>query len=129
MAKYVVGARDLQRRLEKLPRLTQGVIVRRALRAAAKRVMEAEKAATPVVTGVMKGQLRVRAMKRSRVRIGYTARSVVKPGQRYYASFVNYGANGRPERRFWDKAVDSVAGSVLDDVVDALRRELAKLGV
>lgn len=70
----LTGDKELQKNLKKLTFALQKKITRKALRAAAKPVLAAAKAAVPTVTGkrtqIIKRKLKIKALKRSRRSIG-----------------------------------------------------------
>lgn len=129
MATYMAGMKELYDRLQKLSTVDQRKIVRRRLREAAQFMMVQERTASPIVTGTLVSQYRVKAIKRTRRGIGYHVRLIPKVGQRWYASFVNYGWTGRPVGpRFIDKAVEANAKDALEIVVEGMKEELNALG-
>ena len=90
----LTGADELRRNLATLePRVAKKVI-RRALRAGSKIILDRAKATSPVLTGALRNSLRVRAM--TRMRKSVLGMKVVTgkgffTGETFYGAFVEFG--------------------------------------
>lgn len=116
------GDERLVRDFEALPGKIQKKIGRKVLRAGAKIVADKAKILAPVDTGALRRSIKVRAMKRSRTRIGYIAFSNVR-----YAFAVEYGRprKGVPGNPFMTVASDTsknrvfkVMGKLTGDLIE-----------
>lgn len=101
----IFGDKKLTRKFTQFERKFQRDFVRKGLRAAGKVIEREWKAQTPVDTGHYKRGLKVRAMKRSRTRIGYM---VISPTRRelgipddaefYYPAVIEFGGQTKDGR-------------------------------
>lgn len=89
------GDRQLLAKLDRLSKKDSRAVVRKAARKAAKPVMQQARANAPVKTGALKKSIKVRAIKRSRTRIGVristTGLESVFQGKQFYGAFQEYG--------------------------------------
>ena len=87
------GAKELDRKLQRLPAKAEKKVWRQGLRAGAKVVQSAVKARSPRRSGRMASSVKVRAMKRSRNRIGILVQSGKGffKGDDFYAGFQELG--------------------------------------
>jgi HK97 gp10 family phage protein len=98
MAFYVVeGAAELERRLSDLDKKVARRVIRQALRAGANTVLPVARAETPVRTGKLRKNVKVRTLKRNKpgtyaisVTSGATADNMYT-GEAYYGAFVHFG--------------------------------------
>src|SRR5581483_10818933 len=84
----IKGFKELLTKLDQFPKKTLANAIRKGSRLGAKVVLSAAKALAPVKTGTLKRGLKVRAMKRSRKRIGAEVQFKTDP---FYGGFVEYG--------------------------------------
>lgn len=138
----LIGDKALIRDFKKLEGVTQRKTFRKAVRESFKPVLRAAKANAPVLTGLMRQKIRLRAIKRSRSRIGVqvlTGRrsdmipkvltpsalaKITSRGDVYYPAIVEYGSKKRNIKAnpFIRRAFDSNAGIVLGRLRLRLRR-------
>lgn len=109
----VLGDRALERKLSRLKAATQKKIVRKALRAAAKPIRDDAKANAPVDEGDLRKNIKVRAMRRSRVRLGVIVRTgtrdemgIPADSNWYYPAIVEYGYDDVPANPYLRNALD-----------------------
>ena len=128
-----LGDARLQRKLHSLGNKIEKKIVRRALRTAAKVVLQAAKARVPVDTGALKKGLKVRATKRSRTIIGVHIRTPTRaelgihpddPG--YYPAVIEYGAEGHAAQPFLRPAMDEARDKARQVIADSIRAGIAE---
>jgi HK97 gp10 family phage protein len=96
------GAKALERQLKALPDKVERQILRQAVTAAAKPVLEEAKAQAPVKSGALRTSLKVRAGKR---RKGSVGRQVVTKdgffkGEQFYGAFIELGTKFIEAREF-----------------------------
>lgn len=125
----VTGVEDIDRKLADLEGAIAKKIFRKAIREAARPMLQQVKANAPVGSGELKKSIKLRAIKRSRVsfgmRIGTDAGDY--QGKQYYAPMVElghkHGKRGLPNRKqipgrhFIRKAFKDTAQSVKDDAL------------
>ena len=89
------GDKELLKRIEDAPLKMQRALFRGPLKTAAKILLERIKAEVPKGAGDLARSLKVRAIKRSRVRVGYIVRTgkedAVFSGATFYGAFVELG--------------------------------------
>ena len=109
VALRVVGLADLQETLTRLEKKTSSKIVRQAIRAGAKTILDETKLHTPVDTGLMLRRMTVRAMKRKRGRTGYRlmfknvnrlSGKTKAGGRTFYPAAVEYGTKHQAAQPF-----------------------------
>jgi HK97 gp10 family phage protein len=100
----IKGDRELIRKFNRLADKEAKKVIRIAYRAAAKPIFNEVKRKCPVVSGKLKGTLKLRAMARSRVRIGMEiiAGSPAAP----YIGHVELGTSHNPPNPFMRGTVD-----------------------
>ena len=89
----VRGAKDIERRLKQIvPRLRKQVLTK-AARVAMRPIMQAAKSRAPRLTGQLKKAIRMRAMKKSRVRVGIYVAGAEQwfQGDQFYLAFQEFG--------------------------------------
>jgi HK97 gp10 family phage protein len=89
----IQGGSKLKSVLDELPKKIQNKILRTAMRNAAKVIAEETKAQAPVLSGVTRAAVKVRAAKRRKGSIGFTVQvgQGSYKGKTFYASFVEFG--------------------------------------
>lgn len=136
----ILGDKKLQRKLKGLTPALQKKALRKALRAGAKIVAATARQMAPKRTGAVKRSIKVKAMKRSRGRLGV---QVVTGegwfiGPEFYAAFVELGHHiGRrglggqrthvPGSGFLRKAARQQRGAALGAIRDELARAVTEL--
>lgn len=89
----ITGAKELQRKLDALPRKTASKIERKGLRNAAKIVLAEAKRQVPVDTGFLRSKIKVRVGKRRKDRISINVQVGAGDfkGKSFYGGPVHYG--------------------------------------
>lgn len=99
----VLGDSILKEKLKGLTDSEAKNVIQRACRDAMKVVQKAAKAAAPKKTGALRRSIRVRAIKRSRVRIGArvttSASDNMYTGKTFYGAFQEYGWTWKPRKK------------------------------
>lgn len=117
----VLGDRALERQLEALTRRLQRKLTRQALKPAMRIVERRSKQLVPVKTGLLKKNIKVRPMKRSRSRMGYlvTSGGMTRKGKMtdftgaaYYGGFVEFGTVKMKGRSFLKRAAEQEEANV-----------------
>jgi len=126
----LTGDKELQRLLESLPTKVANKLARTALRKAGKMVLESARAKVPEDSGALKKGLKVKALKRSRNRMGVVvehpdrltlaklqptaekAREVYS-GSGYYPAAVEYGAPHAPAQPHLRPALEDKKSEVI----------------
>lgn len=117
----MTGDLNLQHTFRRMKAADAKAALRKGQRAAAKIIAGRIKASTPQKSGAMKRTVKVRAMKRSRVRIG--VRIEVKA---YYAGFVALGTKDIRANDFIQDAVGAVGNEAVATGNKAAAAELEK---
>ena len=99
--------------------------LRKGSRIGAKMLAARLKAAVPKETGRAQREVKVRAMKRSRVRVGATVRVWVRTGVPYY-SFRDLGTVKLEGGRYFDRTAKAGGDQALREMADAVLQELSK---
>ena len=96
----LVGMDAALRKLRTLPKKVQGKIIRPALRAAAKIGQTEARRLAPIKGGLLRKNIRVRAAKRKRGRIGVVFQNIGGDykGETYYAAFQEFGYRIGPRK-------------------------------
>jgi HK97 gp10 family phage protein len=102
----VEGAKELERQLRELPGKVEQKILRQAVTAAAKPILDDARAQAPVKSGALRASLKVRAGKR---RKGSVNRQVVTKdgffkGEQFYGAFQELGTKFIDAKEFMLKA-------------------------
>jgi len=121
MRSNIKGAEALMKKLQDLDTKMARQIARDATREAAKVIAAAAKAAAPVASGATQKAIKVRALKRSRSRIGANAMlgSGWFKGTTFYAAFQELGyqlKNGKkmPGKHWFKNAFESAKGQAAE---------------
>ncbi len=128
MPLILTGASELQRKLrDQLPKHAKAAM-RRGCRAAAKMIAAAEKAIIPEVTGQTGQSVKVRAIKRSRVRLGVRVEVQARdPQGRPYAAGPELGTH-RIQPKHWERqAVEQTGDAALNRCGEVATAALEKL--
>lgn len=137
----ISGDRRVLAKLKRLPRKVQGKVLRRAMRDGMKIVQARVKVEAPVDKGVLRRNVKVRALKRKRGRIGIEVRvkpgpetkkiSVSRKGKRksvFYPAVVQFGRKGVPPDPFMTRAFSSSGETARDrtmqSILDGINREV-----
>lgn len=139
MAIQVQGEKRLIRKLRELPRAAQNKVIRPALRKGARLFQRAIQSKAPVLTGLMRKSLNVRAMKAKKGKlgslVGYRNTELLtrksKSGARYfYPAAVEYGHGDYEGEHFMREGFDSnrpaAESLVLTEMKLGIEREAAK---
>jgi len=109
----LTGDKALQKKLNRLPKVMQKKIVRKALREGARPVLASARSKAPVRTGAMKKSLKLRARRARRGNFGVEVRTGTRaelgipendPG--YYPFSVEFGHGNVPAQPFMRPALD-----------------------
>lgn len=112
----------LIRKLKSLDAAIERKFIRKATRSGAAIVAKATKDKAPKLSGRLRKQIRVRAMKRKKGRIGYSVviSARASDADAFYGAFVELGANGKEGLGFVRKSYEET-----EDLVDGhIRTEL-----
>lgn len=141
------GDVQLKKKLQTLSRIQKRKAVRVASRQSAKPLLQRTKELAPKRTGVLKQSIKLRASRKSRVRVGvniiirkkdwqkYADKKVAKGKikassvKRYYASFVEFGLNKRhyEGRHFMKRAAEVMGRTVVKDFRRRLINEIRNI--
>ncbi len=137
----VIGVEAIDKKLRKLSGAVGKKVVRRSMRKGMKIIAAATKSEVPVDTGLTKKSVQVRALKRSRKRLGIEVRVSGKvPGliktsaagkRTFYPAVVEYGRKGVPGNPFMRRAYSANAEHArqvtLADLKQGVDEEVRKL--
>ena len=149
----VINLQRLKQKLENISRIaTRREVVRKAAREAARPLLKATQQATPVRTGLLKSSVKLRAAKKSRVRIGVNiiirkidwgkalAKGLVKgkygaggrkPPKAYrlfYGAFVEMGTKYMSARKFMKRTAQTHKKAVQADFIHRIFELIRQLG-
>jgi len=119
-----VDATALLKELNALEKKVQRKMVRTTLRNACKKIQVAAKDEAPKESGNLKRQIKVRAGKKSRVKVSMLVQLAAKPGDKYYAAFVEYGTQKMKGMNFLKEAVKKVGQKVMDEALKELKEAI-----
>jgi len=119
----ILGDKRLERQLARLAGNVQKKYMRQVLRKAAKDVKNAARKDAPVDTGGLRRGLKVRALKRSRNRIGV---KVSFEKSQFYGKFTEWGAPGKGIQKdsFLYPAIDDNRSGLITKVARLLRAKI-----
>jgi len=120
----VTGDKRLNRKLAKLKGPEGKKVIRKASRAAMKVYQFAAKQNAPSRTGTLKKQIKVRAMKRSRVKVGTMVRAT---GDGFYGNFLELGTRHIDAMNFMRMAAKDNQSRILAIYRRDLGREITAL--
>lgn len=114
------GVTEIQRALKQLEKKVASKITRQALRKGIKEVAKKVKADTPKgESGQLKKQVKVKAAKRSRNKIGVNV--VTTSPDAFYGSFVELGTSKQPAQHYQKGAFDKTADKALEIILRKLK--------
>ncbi len=130
------GIKELEAKFRKLPLRMQNKILRPSMRAGAKLVHQAAKSAVPKDTGLLRRSIILKAMKRSRTRIGFVVRTkgrehfgIDDKGKWYRPAIIEYGYVRHgityPARSYLRATVERLRPTVLRRIGADIRTKLA----
>ncbi len=122
----VTGDKELLTKLSKLRKTQAAKAIRKGSRAGSKVVQAKEKEDAPEITGALKREIKVRALKRSRRWTGTQVTMRVAGGVPY-GSFVDQGTKRMKARHFVKRAVEEAKDAAGREFVDGIASEIAKL--
>lgn len=122
----VTGDKELLDKLGKLRKTQVAKAIRKGSRAGSKIVQAKAKENVPVVSGALKREIKVRALKRSRRWTGTQVTMRVAGGVPY-GSFVDLGTKRMKARHFVERAVEEVKDAAGREFVEGIASEIAKL--
>ena len=131
----LLGIKELEAKFRRLPDRVQKKILRPSMRAGAKEVQQAAKAAVPKDTGRLRRSLILKAIKRSRNRIGFVVRTKgreffgIDAGSKwYYPAIIEYGyvrfGKQYPARSYLRSTVERLRPIVLRRIGADVRAKL-----
>lgn len=121
----LIGGRKMQRRFDAIDQKTRGKVLRKALRAGGKLIHAQAKINTPVLTGARRRATKLRALKRSRKRVGVQIivdrNALGIPGGKYfYPAAGEYGTDDQDADQAMRKALESKRAAANEKVRDTL---------
>lgn len=121
----MVGHEDaVKALLELIPkRVKRGI--RKGSRAGCKIVQAYAKTQVPVVTGLLRSEIKIRSLRRSRRFIGTQVTIRVAGGKAYYGSFVELGTKKMAPRGFLKKSAPAVGGGATKAFIAGILAEVA----
>ncbi len=126
----VQGLKQLFATIDTMPDRVGKKIVKRAAREAARPVLETAKQLAPVNTGLMRGALKIRALKRTRRSRRIGVRIVLGEGffkgHSFYGAFQELGTKKMAARRFMRDAKDQHEGTVREIFRQKLKAIIAE---
>ena len=139
-AVIITGIKEIDRKLAKLPGRIQKKVARQSMRAGLKIVQAEMKSQIPVDTGLARSNVKVRALKRSRTRIGMEVRIKAAEGlinqsgssgkPFFYPAGIEYGDSTHTPnpfgRRSYASAGPKAATLTKTLVIEGVEREAAK---
>lgn len=120
------GTQQLIAKLQGLKNTRIKAAIRKGSRAACKVIQAAAVANMPVRRGVAKRSLKVRALPRSRTRVGTQLTSKVEGTAARHISFIELGTKRMAAREPIKRAVKQTRAAAGQAVIDAITRELEK---
>ena len=136
----VTGVADIDRKLRRLPGVLGRKVLVRSMRNGMKIVKSEAETQVPVDSGLTKENIKLRALKRKRTRIGLEVRVGTAPGlvktsaagkRTFYPAVVEYGAKGRQAnpfmRRSYVAAGTPARDTTIHDIKVGLDREVTRL--
>lgn len=123
-----LGDDELAKDMAQLEPKIQRKVLRQAFRAEAKEIAKIAKSLVPVETGELKKSIKVRAMKRSRVRVGYVVMAGIgiDPDKRNKAMAVEFGTKDRAATPYLRPAHDQRKDRALKNIADELGKRIDK---
>ncbi len=125
----LLGDKDLQRTLNRLPTVVQGKAMRRALRTGAKVVQEDAKRRAPVDQGDLRRGIKVRSGRRSRIGpsmlVSFPDRTKLRSGG-YYPIAIEYGTRHQRAQPMLRAAIREKRLKVLATIRATLAAEIRK---
>ncbi len=132
MALILTGADELRRKLQGLANKDAKAALRKGCRAGAKVVAAEARKTAPNKTGLLRSSIKVRALKRSRKRLGYTVVVKLPEGavQIPYGGFVEFGTKHSRAVAFAKEAAressDEAFRRVTEEAAAEIERRAAK---
>ena len=117
----LVGSEELRRKLQDLVKKDLKAALRKSTRAAAKIIQQAAIAAAPEATGVLKRNIKVRSMKRSRK---FTGTQVIEKSP--HAGFTEFGTKFIKGGHSIEGAFEQVKGQAEATMLSILNDEIIK---
>ncbi len=135
----VTGLKQIDSKLKTLEPKIQKKILRQAMRSGMKLVAQEALMRVPVLTGLLKRNIKLRAMKRKRNRVGLLVQVKSDPGfskpyghgqVAWYPAAVEYGHGKVPPHPYMRPAFDIKGGSArektLHELLEGINREVEK---
>jgi HK97 gp10 family phage protein len=134
VASFVItGIKEIDRALAELEKNTAKKVIRQAMRKACKPLKAQVEADAPRVTGTLASNVKIKAIKKSRTKMGIRVQIGAKDytGKTFYAAFVEYGTSKMPAKGFMRKAFDDrkeeAKGIAIEEIRKGIEKETAKL--
>ncbi len=126
----VRGVPELLAKLQRLEKKDAAASLRKGTRAAAKVVLKAAKSNAPVLTGALKGMLKVRAKKRKRNQVGHLVDLQIPEGAKtFYPGFQEYGLNRTRHmaaKHYLKQAFESEKDSAANKAIEIATAEIQR---
>jgi HK97 gp10 family phage protein len=133
MANFTItGIKEIDRALQELEKNVAKKVIRQAMRKAMKPVKQQVEANAPRVTGKLAGNVKIKAIKKSRTKIGIRVQIGAKEftGETFYGAFLEYGTKDIPAKGFMRQAFDSAKeeakGIAIEEIKKGIERDAAK---
>jgi HK97 gp10 family phage protein len=130
----MTGHKEIVAALRELSAKMEKKVLSQALRDATKIYADAIKQEAPVLSGKLRRSVKVRAMKRKRGRVGYSARFNQTDGGKWYANTIEYGSKhaGRsraiiPANPFMRRAFDRISPRLKNELPSIIAKRLEDL--
>lgn len=125
------GDKQLLAKLDRLSRKDSRSVVRKAARRAAKPILMQSRVNAPVDTGTLRRSIKIKAITRSRKRIGVkvttgTAKSAYQ-GKQFYGAFQEYGTKKMAGKHFMKRAAESKSKEAVAIFADEAAKEITAL--
>jgi len=132
-ALIITGVKPIDRKLKLLPPRLQKKVVRQAMRAGCKILADEVRAQAPVLSGLTKSAVKVRATKSRKrgtlgieVQISGKVDGLIKTDSEgkgtFYPAVVQYGREGVPPNPFMSRAFESKGEAARQVTIEALRQ-------
>jgi len=124
MTEAVQGTKDLIKKLQTLKNTHARAAIRKGTRAGAKIVQAKAQDLAPLKTGLLKKEIKVRSLRRSRRWIGTMIRNAFRGTQAFYGAFLEYGTKFIKARQFMKQAADQEGSRALDKAMAVIKSEV-----
>ena len=125
----VTGVKSIDRKLKKLEPKLGAKVIRQTLRKEAKKMQASVKSLAPVgETKQLKKNIKVKAMKRSRIRTGVFVQVKASDFEGFFSpASVEWGTSKKPKNPFFRPAYDAGKDSAKDNIINDIKKGLDKI--